>query len=171
MNFTEPITILSSKHELTRVEDDPKGYGDGLSDTFRCACGWECDAHDVEGALGHGWAVGYRLGRTEERATIVGRAAREVRKQLTAGTMVPSVDLYAIAVPSPESQAELDAYRTGPLSPKRGRATPDPKTGLYGDGKHEPALCHGNAGLCQCPCAYCDGQHTPSAKYPAKEQS
>lgn len=43
------------KHELTYVEDDPQGYGDGLSDFYRCTCGVTFQANgDVLSAFEHG---------------------------------------------------------------------------------------------------------------------
>lgn len=30
-----------NQHRVVRVEIDPKGYGDGLSDVWRCDCGEE----------------------------------------------------------------------------------------------------------------------------------
>ncbi len=43
------------KHELTYVEDDPKGYGDGLSDFYRCTCGETFQANgDIIEAFDHG---------------------------------------------------------------------------------------------------------------------
>lgn len=49
------------KHELTYVEDDPQGYGDGLSDFYRCTCGMTFQANgDVQDAFDHGVEVGHQ---------------------------------------------------------------------------------------------------------------
>ena len=51
------------KHELTWVEDDPQGYGDGLSDFYRCTCGKTFQANgDVVEAFQHGFDVGLEMG-------------------------------------------------------------------------------------------------------------
>lgn len=30
---------MANEHHIERVHNDPKGYGDGLSDFYRCSCG------------------------------------------------------------------------------------------------------------------------------------
>ena len=47
------INEFLMKHRVGRVEDDPKGYGDGLSDLWRCDCGEEFSYDGVEEYSGH----------------------------------------------------------------------------------------------------------------------
>lgn len=41
-------------HTLERVAIDPKGYGDGADDEWRCSCGAKFDVDDGEGIFAHG---------------------------------------------------------------------------------------------------------------------
>lgn len=52
------------KHELEYVEDDPQGYGDGLSDFYRCTCG---DTFQANGDIIEAFEHGLEVGRAEAR--------------------------------------------------------------------------------------------------------
>ena len=58
--------IRPDQHELTYVELDDKGYGDGLDDVYVCACGERFQANgDIVDAFEHGIEVGKQLGAAE----------------------------------------------------------------------------------------------------------
>lgn len=50
----DPVT-----HNLTYIENDEQGYGDGLQDVYRCDCGEKFQANgDIAEAYEHGYDVG-----------------------------------------------------------------------------------------------------------------
>lgn len=59
--------VRPDEHVLTYQEDeDDKGYGDGLDDVYRCACGEAFQANgDIQAAFDHGIEVGKKLGKAE----------------------------------------------------------------------------------------------------------
>lgn len=103
VDHTEPTRLLASEHELMV---QPLG----APVAFACTCGARFD-DSVADAFAHGRAVGYRLGRVEEQDTALARLAKAIpderQRQFIGEVIVPS-------------RIDLEAYRKGPLSPKKG---------------------------------------------------